>query len=152
MLMVTLKRAAFGFLLGNFIGYIIAFLTSGNVIPVSPLLTDRVGGLAPALLIQILASGAYGSICFGGISFYEIERWPLALSSSVHCVVIIICYIPLALALDWVETLYDILIMASLQLVVYFIIWLIICAVYKAQVKELNEIQKKFNNRKEQLK
>ena len=147
MLGVILKRAGLGFLLGNFIGYFIALLTTGSFIPVASELVANSGSLANAVLIQISASGGYGAICFAGITFYEIDRWPLALSSIVHCAIIIICFIPLSFLLHWTGSITESLIMSGIQLVVYFIIWLIICAVYKKQVKELNEMQNDYSAR-----
>lgn len=149
---LILKRALTGFLIGIVIGNLIALLTAGpspvTFIPVSDKIIGSLGSAWAALLVQIMASGIYGAICLAGVTFYDIERWPLALASVTHCVMIIACYIPVAILLDWVSGIYDILIMAGIQLAAYFIIWLILYLIYKRQVKELNEMQEQFKRSK----
>ena len=83
MLKKTLKAAGIGFLLGIVIGNLIAFLTgnsdTGGITFASAKLLEMAGGNAViAMLLQSLFSGLYGAVCFAGMSFYEIERMPLA--------------------------------------------------------------------------
>lgn len=150
----TLKRIAIGFVLGIFIGNIIAHLTGGlgsdTLIPVSDVLLQRVGSLFAAQVIQTVMSGVYGAIAFAGIGFYDIEgkRWSLAAASLSHYLTIAVTYIPIAFLLDWIETPIDALIMAAIQAVAYLIIFLIMSLIYKAQVKELNEINERIHNLK----
>ena len=153
MLKKTLKSALIGFLLGIVIGNVIAILTgnsdTGGVTFASQKLLDIAGGNGVvAMLLQSFFSGLYGAACFAGMSFYEIERLPLAAVTAMHCALIIVTFIPLGLLLGWVSSITEILIMASIQFIIYFIIWLIICANYKKQVKELNEINERIHNLK----
>ena len=150
MILKTLKRAGIGFLLGIVVGNVIAHLTGGfgsnALIPVSDILLDRVGSnVLTAQAVQTLLSGVYGAICFAGISFYEIDRWPLALATAAHFLSMVLIYMPGALFLGWVEGLDSLLIMLCIQIVVFFIIWLIMWLIYKAQVKELNELNDKLH-------
>ena len=151
MLAKTMKRAGIGFLLGIVIGYAISFLTGLDnpdvFISVPPRLLALTGSVPVSQVLQGVFSGIYGAICFGTMSFYEIERWPLALATGAHCAVIILLYIPVGLFLGWLNNLLEILIVAGCQLVGFFIIWLIMNAIYKKQVKELNEMQKDFSER-----
>lgn len=153
MIVKTLRRAGIGFLLGIVIGNIIPMLggawNESGFISASMLLIERVGDVTLAIIIQNIVSGVFGAICFGGMSFYDIESWPLALATVSHCVVIIIFFLPIALLLGWVSTPAEILIMIGLQLVIYFLIWLIIYMNYRKQVKKLNELNQKHHDRQD---
>lgn len=151
MLAKTLKRAGIGFLLGIVIGYAISILTGLDnpdvFISVPPRLLSLTGSVPLSQILQGLFSGIYGAVCFGTMTFYEIERWPLALATGAHCAVIVLLYIPVGFFLGWLDGWLDMLIVAGCQLVGFFIIWLIMNAIYKKQVKELNEMQKDFSER-----
>ena len=147
MLKKTLKAAGIGFLLGIVIGNLIAFLTgnsdTGGITFASAKLLEMAGGNGTvAMLLQSLFSGLYGAVCFAGMSFYEIERMPLAVATALHCALIVLLFIPIALLLGWVSQIETQLIISGIQLVCFFIIWLIMYAGFKKQVKELNEMQK----------
>ena len=148
MLRRTLKQAAIGFLIGIVIGNLIAVLTgradTEGVTFASKKLLDMSGGNGVfAMLLQSVFSGLYGAICFAGMSLYDIERLPLAVATALHCALIILPFVPISLLLGWVNNIIEILIMALVQLVCFFIIWLILYSVYKKQVRELNELQEK---------
>ena len=152
MLKKTLKAAGIGFLLGIVIGNLIAFLTgnsdTGGITFASAKLLEMAGGNAViAMLLQSLFSGLYGAVCFAGMSFYEIERMPLAVATALHCALIVLLFIPIALLLGWVSQIETLLIISGIQLVCFFIIWLIMYAGFKKQVKELNELQEKNENK-----
>lgn len=152
MLKKTILRALIGFLIGIVIGNLIAILTgasdTGGVTFASQRLLEIAGGNGIlAMLLQSLFSGLYGAACFAGMSFYEAERMPLAAATALHCALIVLLFVPIALLLGWVGGILEILIIAVIQLVVFFIIWLILWAVYKKQVRELNEMQKQFSEK-----
>lgn len=153
MLKKTLKMAGIGFLLGIVIGNLIAFLTgnsdTGGVTFAPQKLLDMAGGKAiVAMLLQSLFSGLYGAACFAGMSFYEIERMPLAAATALHCALIILLFVPISLCLGWVSKIETLLMISGIQLVCFFIIWLIMYAGFKKQVKELNELQEKNRDQK----
>ena len=152
MLKKTIKAAGIGFLLGIVIGNLIAFLTgnsdTGGITFAPQKLLDMSGGNAViAMLLQSLFSGLYGAVCFAGMSFYEIERMTLAVATALHCALIVLLFIPIALLLGWVSQIETQLIISGIQLVCFFIIWLIMYAGFKKQVKELNELQEKNENK-----
>ena len=152
MLKKTLKAAGIGFLLGIVIGNLIAFLTgnsdTGGITFAPQKLLDMSGGNAViAMLLQSLFSGLYGAVCFAGMSFYEIERMPLATATALHCALIVLLFIPIALLLGWVSDIGTLLIISGMQLVGFFIIWLIMYFGYKKQIRELNEMQEHFQNK-----
>ena len=153
MLKRTLLRAGLGFLMGMLIGNLIAILTGGispeSFIPVTPQIEGLAqGNIAIALALQTLFSGLYGAICFAGIIFYELERLPLALATTAHGSIIILLFIPIAHLLGWEPGVVDTLIMAGCQMVGFIIIWLIMNAIYKKQVRELNEMQEHIRQNK----
>ncbi len=152
MLKKTLKAAGIGFLIGMIVGNVIAFLTgnsgTGGVTFASPQLLDMAGGSGTvAMLLQSLFSGLYGAVCFAGMSFYEIERMPLAAATALHCALIVLLFIPIALLLGWVSDIGTLLMISGMQLVGFFIIWLILYFGYKKQIRELNEMQEHFQNK-----
>ena len=142
---IVWKRLGIGFLMGIVIGNLVALCTSEEF--VSAALVERMGGRTGAILLQSILSGLYGTAAMGGMTFYEIDRWPLALATGLHCLLVVGLYILLALALNWYDVFTDILIVAGIQLVVFAIIWLIIYLRYKAEIRELNGLNQK---RKEQ--
>ncbi len=136
------KLAGIGFLAGIVIGNVIAWLTGKSGSLASPSLIDRMGGETPALLMQVLFSGLYGAATMSGVALYDVERFPLALATALHCLICVVPYIPLALLLGWVVKPSDILITACLQVIAFFLIWLIMYLRCKAEVRKLNELQK----------
>ena len=146
MLKTIIKKAELGFSLGILIGDGIAMLTgslsAGELVLVSEKLMDMTGNIVIAFIIQSLLSGLYGAITFGTMVFYDIEKWSLVLATALHCLVVIGCFIPVSLFLGWNSgDPIALLIMVGCQLIAFFIIWLIMNAIYKKQVKELNEMQ-----------
>ena len=150
MLKKTLKAAGIGFLIGVVVGNLIAILTgnsdTGGVTFASSQLLRMAGGNAlVAMLLQSLFSGWYGAVCFAGMSLYEAERLSLAAATALHCALIVLLFIPISLLLGWVGSIVETVIIASIQIAAFFMIWLILWAIYKKQVKELNEMQKQFS-------
>ena len=149
MLKKTLKNAMIGFLIGIVIGFIIAIFTGrsdtdGVTFDSQKLLNFALGNNVIAMLLQSLFSGLYGAACFAGISYYDAERLSLAAATALHCATIVLLFIPMALLLGWVSTIFEILIIAGIQLTLFFVIWLIMWIIYKKQVKELNVMQSSF--------
>lgn len=138
-----LKFAGSGFVLGIAISSVITALT-GDPLPVAPGFQEMIGSFKGALLIQLLLSGLYGAICMGTVLIYDHDRFPLTLSSLVHCLCCILPFIPLSLFLRWSESAAGVLIMAGIQLAAYFIVWLIMYVRYKKEAKNLNEMQEEI--------
>ena len=149
MLIKTLKRAGIGFLLGmavgNFIAFITAFTSSGGEVHfMAEKLIEHCGGEAMAFLMQTLLSGLIGLSGFAGMTLYELEEWSMAAAAGTHFVIIMLIFLPSGYLLYWFTSWEDMLFMGIVMAVAYIIVWLIMCAVYKAQVKELNITQAKF--------
>ncbi len=147
MLARILKRTFFGFLLGMAAGNIIAYFTcAGTGSIVAEELIKAVGDESAALLLQTLLSGLIGAAGVGGMLLYDIDSWSMPLIMFVHLMAVYAVFIPAALILRWVNSAGEMLIMAGIMAVWYFIIWLIMMAVYKAQVKDLNKMQEQLLN------
>lgn len=137
--------AALGFPMGVLIAFLIALMGSGSEMHFfSETLLIRMGGnLSTATAVNILVCGLYGSACMVGTVFYDIERWPLALATVLHYLIVVLGCLDCFLLLGWGDGIRDYLITAGLQTAVFFLIWLIMYLRYKAQVKELNELNQK---------
>ena len=143
MLMNTLKRAVSGFVLGMAVGNLIAALT-GQPDIFSPALLTKAGSLSTALLLQTLLSGVIGGVAWAGISLYDLERWPLLQADAVHFGLILLAFLPIARFLGWLDTPASLLLTIAIMAVAHLCIFLIMCAYYRAQVREMNRLQEAF--------
>ena len=143
----ALKRACFGFVLGMAAGNLIAALT-GHPAIVSPALVERVGSLSAALLTQTLLSGVIGCAAWAGMGMYEIERWPLLLSVLAHFSLIMAVFLPVSRFLGWCRTAAELLVITACMAAAHLCIFLVMCAWYRKQVKDLNELQKRYHGKK----
>ena len=130
---------------GDGVAMLTGSLSQGGLVLVSDRLLSLTDDLVLAFIIQSLLSGLYGALVFAAMIFYELERWPLALATALHAVVVVGVFVPLSIFLGWSDgNPVGLIIMAGCQLVGFFIIWLIMNAIYKKQVKELNELQEQL--------
>ncbi len=114
--------AFIGFLLGFMISNIINSLL-GNVL-VPPVLLSRVSDDMTAIILQIFISGGYGAVCMSGVMLYEIEKWPLALTTAIHYSLVALLFIPVSFFLGWCQSSTEIVVCELVILVVFFGIWL----------------------------
>ncbi len=142
MLVKTLKRAVFGFILGMAAGNVIACLT-GHPNIVSSALLEKAGSLSAALLWQTLLSGVIGGVAFAGISVYKIDRCSLLLADAAHYAIYMVVFLPIAFFLGWTDDAGQAAVMAVILLAVHTAIFLVMCAYYRAQARELNELNEK---------
>lgn len=152
MLWKVLKRAGFGFILGMATGNLIACLTGHpNIVSLS--LLERAGSLSTALLWQTLLSGVIGCTAFAGVGVYEIEHWSLLLADAVHYIGYMVFFLPIAFFLGWLRTAEEAIIMAAALLAAHTVIFLVMCAVTRARVRELNSLieQRKKHSKQQQM-
>ena len=142
MLTKALRRGAIGFLIGILMSLAISWLSQDGKL-VSDTLVERVGSETGALILDLALSGVFGAVCMAGTVFYEIEHWSLAKATFLHYLIVILCFPPLALFLGWVSKPAEILIMTGIQTVCFFLIWLFMYLRCRAEVKELNELNAK---------
>jgi len=142
----VLRRALIGFVIGMAVGNLIAALT-GHSSLVSEKLLTRTGSLSAALLTQTLLSGVIGAAGMGGTALYEIDRLPLLVIDLAHYALVLAVFLPSGYYLGWFPTAGVVLAMAGIMFAVHFSVFLIMCAIYRRQVKELNELQKEYRSR-----
>ncbi|MBO4394794.1 MAG: DUF3021 domain-containing protein [Eubacterium sp.] len=151
MLKRLLKLMGLGFMLSIIIGQAITmlsgFIARGELVLTTETLLDRMGSFGSAFLIQSILLGIYGMFVWGGIILYDLEKLPLMAATALHGALVIIPFIPLALFCGWTNGIVSVFIMSGCQLIGFIIIWLIMNAIYKKQVKELNELQKKLKEK-----
>ena len=154
MLLKIFKCAGIGFLLGvvmeNIIMIISGYAATGTVLCFSPEFLSRAGNELNAAVLQLLLSGIYGAICMGSTVIYDIEKIPLLSATVLHCIAVMLSYIPLSLYLCWITTAAEMMAVISIMLAVYFVVWLIMYCVYKMQTKELNKYAAKKRLQKNQ--
>ena len=135
-----LKRIGFGFLIGIVVGNCITLIEGISWgVSVSPDLIEQTGSEAAAMALQSLVLGLYGALGMGGMSLYEIERWPLALPTVIHYLLIAAGFIAMDRLLRWHGSVPGILAVEGVLLVIFFVIWLIMYVRYKNEVRQLNE-------------
>ena len=145
MLAKILKRAGLGVLLGVSVNSLITALTSDGL-TVTPMLVERLGSVRAAMLVELLLIGLFGALCMGTTVLYDSERLPLAAVTVIHCLCCILPFAPLALFLGWVSQLSEVLVMLAIQFFAFCVVWLIMYALYRKEVRVLNELQKTFLN------
>lgn len=145
-----ITRATLGVLLGVLMLVIICALFNrkpdGTIYFYSSEFADRVGSPTAAILLQLLVIGLYGAFCMAGTLLYGIERWPLALATAVHYVIVAGFYPVVGSICCWGMGTKDVLIVEGLQLAGFIIIWLIMFSLYRAKVRELNAIREMMEN------
>jgi len=144
-----LRRAAIGFFVGICAGCIIGLIIGrddGSI--VTPLLVSRTGSEAWAVVIQTLLVGLYCALTIGSTVLYDHDDLPLTQVTIVHYLIVVLPFVPVAWFLGWMPNITRMLQIELMQLVGYFLIWLGIFLHYKAQVKELNELLEKQENKK----
>ena len=140
-----ISRALTGFVFGMLVGVFVAIAVSfayGQETLILPDTLLRLGsGQAGALLIQMLASGAFGIIPMSGTIIYEFDSWGMLKQAVVHYVSYTIPFLCLGVFLGWFEpTAADLCPTAGMFAVGHCIIWLIMYARYRTEVKKLNTL------------
>ena len=91
----------------------------------------------PAVIAQILGSMIFGAICMGTQIVYDIESWGIRKSTTIHYLICIIAFIFASSILKWfrADIMWMVLIIFTIS---YVFIWLIYSAVYKREVRQMN--------------
>ena len=137
-----IKRIVFGFICGALIGHIITFLFNlsvGTVSLVSPELLSSIG-LFWSIVLQTLLSGLWGVAGFGGMCFYDVEKWGLLTATAVHFICIFAAAVLAFFVLQWLPFTLPFLFAIFLFVAVQFlIVWLIMYFKWKKNVRDMNE-------------
>ena len=139
--------AVIGFAAGLVMGNLIAFFTKSSEAPiVTQVLIERTGGLTAAMIVQTVLSGVYGAAAMSGVIFYDIEEWSLLRAVLSHYSLIMLGFIPLGLVLGWIRPEHFLTDYGAVfigQTIAFLIIFFIMCARCRAEVKELNRLIEK---------
>ena len=138
------RRILIGFLSGAVVGNLFALLAAANSEAFySPMLVERFGSPAAAIVVQTLLSALIGVAGMGGMSLYDETDLPLAAATSLHFVLVEAVFVSVALLLQWMRTAAEIGIMSGFMFAAFAVIWVIMFIRHKKEVKELNEITRK---------
>ena len=151
MLERVIKRALLGYFLGMIMGNVIAFLSTsdpGRI--VSKELIELTGSETMAVILQTVLGGLIGATGFGGTLLYEIESWSMIKTMLVHFTLITAVFVPVCFILHWVGSVLEMLMLVGFMLLGYMIIWLIMFCIYRSQVRELNTMQSKILDSREE--
>ena len=132
--------ASIGFGLGVIIGTLVTAITAtlemgdGTLYICAPELTEAMGGVLKAFVVQAIVSGLLGTVGMGLSSVYYKEDWSVLKATSVHFPITLVFFCLVLFCIFFAE---------------YIIIWLAKYFAYKAQIarinKALNEMKRKDN-------
>ncbi|MGI6508371.1 MAG: DUF3021 domain-containing protein [Saccharofermentanales bacterium] len=133
-----------GALVVHVITLLVNYLGRGQYLICMPELTEKLG-FAGAVVVQTVLGAIFGMIALGGMCLFDIERWSLLRASVAHCLLILISYMIVGPALDWFSfELKPVLIMACIIIFVYALIWLIMYAIWKREVRQMNRLAEEY--------
>ena len=128
-------RASIGFVLGILVG--LGFLSITGVG------TYYVQKGADGLALYLALSGLLGAVGMGGTTIYSLEHWGLLRCTATHFVVTLLAYCAVGFTLGWLDLREPGTSLMFLGYVIaYFIIWLVMCLIYKRQIRRINEALK----------
>lgn len=148
-------KASIGFSLGIFVDIIIKAICDSTVNPeklfVNKKLVEMTGSYSIAIMLDLLLCGLLGLACNGGSVVYEIESWGALKATLVHFIFSISIYYIAGNFLGWFYPGINIanIIMVTIWILVYAMIWLIQYAVYKKEIREINKGVETLKNKKE---
>ena len=149
-----LLYAFIGFLIGMVMVVLIPTIFNraddGTARLCSPALIARTGSPKAALSVSLLLYGLFGACCISGMLLYQIERWPLALATAAHYLIVVLGYALSARLLCWGLTRKELLVIEGLMTCGFILIWLILYFGYRGKTRELNKLMEKNKREKEQ--
>lgn len=143
-----IARSFIGLIVGTLLVHIITFavnyFSNGRYLLCMPELTEKLG-FYDAAVLQTVLGGALGMIAFGGMCFFDIEEWSLLRATAAHCALILVTFLPTGLLLHWFSFhIIAILIMAFILVLFYALIWLIMYAAWKREMREMNRLTEEY--------
>ncbi|MCR5685592.1 MAG: DUF3021 domain-containing protein [Lachnospiraceae bacterium] len=136
------KTAIILSLVGGFTGAAICFV-----------LSSMSGGNGEAsvstgkLVFYYVISFLHGAICMGSSVIYNVEQWSIARCTFTHFLITMTSMNILNLLLDWMPIgSPEYLIIMSIFVVAYFMVWLIFFLCYRREVRKMNDELKKMKD------
>lgn len=138
----TISRILIGFPLGVFINATISLIISlcqKELIVLSPILINRMGGMLPAYCVQYLLSGIVGATFAGCSVIFEVEQWSLFKQSMLHFFPTSLLFLMVSLLCGWmpVDAL-GIFIFLILFFFLYLFSWISQYHFWKKQIQATN--------------
>lgn len=145
-----IKLILIGYAAGALVGTLISMLTVEDWKHFySEALLERIGSPAGAIFVHIALSALIGAAGFGGTLLYKTDL-SLAAATAIHFAVIESVYLPVALILGWIPPSLPVIgAMTGIMLAAFLIIWGIMYIRYKRSARQLNELTKKKNDKRE---
>ena len=137
-----IRRIIISFIIGAVLGNVIAYLSTGFQMVIAPELKDSVGTVA-GIIIQSVLSGFIGIGGIGGMALYDIESWGITKATIVHYISVMTAFVISATICKW-GTFGQILILCLIETIIFFMIWLFMCLVWKRSIRDLNENLEKY--------
>lgn len=149
-----ITRLIIGFVAGAITIHVITmlanYLESGSLLVCRPDLIE-VTGLVNGFILQTILGGVLGMLGFGGMCFFDIEEWSLLRATVLHCALILFAYLTIGSLLHWFSFhITSILIMTSITILVYLIIWLIMYVLWKREIREMNRLTEEYKREAEE--
>ena len=69
--------------------------------------------------------------------------WSIARATLTHYALVVLCYLMMSLLLRFNNGFWETLMMLGIMTVAFFLIWLILYLIFRRQVRELNELNRK---------
>ncbi|MGI6616903.1 MAG: DUF3021 domain-containing protein [Saccharofermentanales bacterium] len=145
----SLIGLAVGSLLAHIITILIIYFSRGEYLFCMPELTEKLGSVG-AVALQTVLGAIFGMVAFGGMCFFDIEKWSLLRATVAHCSMILVTYIVVGLLLHWLPfKIEPILFMVGIIIVVYALIWLIMYIVWKIEIRQMNRLAEEYKKNTE---
>lgn len=113
----------------------------GNLYVMSQAYLHRIGNPLIAFLLELFVSGVFVAIEMACTVVYSIESWSILKATLVHLGVCYAAMLPTAFFLGWLSpgNIKGCVIMLSMCLAGYFMIWLSFYISYKIELKKIND-------------
>lgn len=148
-----LKRGLLGLPIGIAIGHIITLIFSagfedGGYYPVTPELTDAMGGALNAVILQTVLCGIMGAGFAAASVIWELDSWSLAKQSGVYFLTASLLMLPIAYAANWMEhSPAGFLSYAGIFAAIFVAVWLTQYFSWKQKIKKMNAVVRDKENK-----
>lgn len=135
----TLSMAAVGFALGILVG--LGFLASYGVGEYYA----RYG--AGRFALHLAMSGLLGAVNMGSTTIYSLEHWGLLRCTLTHFCLTMFSMCAIGFSMGWFDLRSAVTLwILAVCVVLYFIIWLIMCLIYRQKIRHINAALKDWKN------
>ncbi len=142
----VILMASVGFAAGMFIGILItassvtAAVNDGSLYLCAPEFISFMGKPLAAFAVQALLSGVLGAVGMGGAAVYSIDEWSVLKATVTHFIPTVIVYFLVAGFLRWfdLKNITEWILMLSIFISMYLMIWLMQYLSLKLQISEIN--------------